>query len=221
MTHRVSLVLLALICAGCASHPRPALVPTVDETGEIRTADAVQYETQRAFAAEPGVLALAKSVARRDGHKLVLTREDGKTVEIADSPQCAGNDEESLDCVRRVLAAWLPSRHAFVIDERHYEGGAYILVDTRSGAQLRIDSPPHFSPDGSRFATFDKDDENEADGVRIWVRHGDGFVSEWDKQAAVDFIGWDGNDRLLVKIDGRSGAIVRSASGWTLQISAS
>jgi hypothetical protein len=221
MTRRASLILVALICVGCASQRQPphAVLSPDTEAGEIKAADAVQYETQRALAAEPGVLALAKSVARRDGHKLVLTREDGKTVEIADSPGC--DDAENPDCVSRVLAAWLPSRHAFVVDERHYEGGTYILVDTRNGAQLEIDSPPHFSPDGARFATFDQNEEGEADGVRIWARQGASFVSEWNKQAVVDFVGWDGNGRLLVKIDGKPAVIVRSASGWALQISAS
>jgi hypothetical protein len=216
---RAAFVLLTLLCAACAQtrtvSPPP---PQVDEAGQIRAADALQYESVRALQAEPAVLAPAKAVARRDKDTLILSREDGRTVEMVDARPCLpkGGDTQ---CTSYRLAAWLLSRHAFVVDVRRYEGGHYLLIDTRSGQSIEIAAPPHFSPDGIRFATFDGD-EDGGDGIRIWVAHGQSFVSEWNLQSAALFVRWDGNDRLLVKTEKRAGAIVKSRSGWSFQIGA-
>lgn len=216
---RAAFVLLALLCTACTQTHLASPPPAVDEAGQIKAADALQYESVRALQSEPAVLALAKAVARRDKDRLILSREDGRTVEFADAQPCLpeGGDTQ---CASHRLAAWLPSRHAFLVDVRRYEGGHYLLVDTRSGESLEIASPPHFSPDGTRFATFDGD-EDGGDGIRIWVAHGQSFVSEWNLSSGAQFVRWDGNDRLLVKGAKRANVIVRSASGWTLQISAS
>jgi hypothetical protein len=215
---RASFVLLALFGTACTQTHLASPPPQVDEAGQIKAADALQYESVRALQSEPAVLALAKAVARRDKDRLILSREDGRTVEFADAQPCLpeGGDTQ---CTSHRLAAWLPSRHAFLVDVRRYEGGHYLLVDARGGESLEIASPPHFSPDGTRFATFDGDDGG--DGIRIWVAHGQSFVSEWNLSSGTEFVRWDGNDRLLVKGARRTSVIVRSASGWTLQISAS
>jgi hypothetical protein len=216
---RAAFVLLTLLCTACTQTHLASPPPAVDEAGQIKAADALQYESVRALQSEPAVLALAKAVARRDKDRLILSREDGRTVEFADARPCLpeGGDTQ---CTSHRLAAWLPSRHAFLVDVRRYEGGHYLLVDARSGESLEIASPPHFSPDGTRFATFDGD-EDGGDGIRIWAAHGQSFVSEWNLSSGAEFVRWDGNDRLLVKTAKRTSAIVRSASGWTLQISAS
>ena len=216
---RAAFVLFTLFCTACTQTRVAAPAPSVDEAGQIRVADALQYESVHALQAEPAVLAPAKAVARRDKDTLILSREDGRTVEMVDARPClpAGGDTQ---CTSYRLAAWLPSRHAFVVDVRRYEGGHYLLIDTRSGQSIEIAAPPHFSPDGIRFATFDGD-EDGGDGIRIWVAHGQSFVSEWNLQSGALFVRWDGNERLLVKTEKRAGAIVKSRSGWTLQISAS
>ena len=104
--------------------------------------------------------------------------EDGRTVEFADAQPCLpeGGDTQ---CTSHRLGAWLPSRHAFVVDVRHYEGGHYLLVDARSGESLEISAPPHFSPDGARFATFDGDSADHtyaspgvAHQITVTVMHG-------------------------------------------------
>lgn len=216
---RAAFVLLTLLCTACTQTHLASPLPAVDEAGQIKAADALQYESVRALQSEPAVLALAKPVARRDKDRLILSREDGRTVEFADAQPCLpeGGDTQ---CTSHRLAAWLPSRHAFLVDVRRYEGGHYLLVDARSGEELEIASPPHFSPDGTRFATFDGD-EDGGDGIRIWVARGQSFVSEWNLPSGAEFVRWDGNDRLLVKTEKHAGAVVRSQSGWTFQISAS
>lgn len=216
---RAAFVLLALFCTACAQTRVASPPPAVDEAGQIQAADALQYESVRALQSEPAVLALAKAVARRDKDRLILSREDGRAVELVDARPCLpeGGDTQ---CTSYRLAAWLPSRHAFVVDVRRYEGGHYLLIDARSGERLEIASPPHFSPDGTRFATFDGD-EDGGDGIRVWAARGQGFISEWSLQSGAEFVRWDGNDRLLVKNGKRTDVILRSRSGWTLQISAS
>jgi len=222
---RAAFVLLALICTGC-TQPRVASPPAVDEMAQIAAADAVQYDSAKVLEAEAGVLALTKGVARRERDTLILTREGGHTVELADTPTCQREDYD-VHCVRYRLAAWLPSRHAFVVDALRYEGGSYLLIDALSGDRLGIASPPHFSPDGTRFATFDSDEESGADGIRIWAAHGASYASEWNLQRAAGFVRWDGNDRLLVKLlsppgarhpaADREAAFARSGAGWKLE----
>lgn len=221
---RAALVLFALTCAACTPS-RNALPPSAED-GEIRAADAVQYESAHAVEAEAVVLALAKGAARRESNTLILTREDGRRVELVDARPCRPEGDDT-QCTSYLLAAWLPSRHAFLVDVLRYEGGHYLLIDARSGERLEIASPPHFSPDGTRFATFDNDEENDADGIRIWVAHGQSFVSEWNLQHVADFVRWDGDNRLLVKLEPPPGerraagdgpaAIVRSGAGWKLE----
>jgi len=220
--HRAAFVLLALACAACAPS-RNALPPSAED-GEIKAADAVQYDSFHALEAEAGVLALTRGAARREADTLILTRENGRTVSLADTPTCQREDYD-VHCARYRLAAWLPSRHAFVVDVLRYEGGSYLLIDARSGDRLGIASPPHFTPDGTRFATFDSDEENAADGIRIWVAHGQGFVSEWNLQQSAEFVRWDGDDRLLVNVTdpkrpARPAAIARSGAGWKLEAAA-
>ncbi len=222
---RAVFFLLALVCAAC-TQPRVASPPAVDEMAQIAAADAVQYDSARVLEAEAGVLALAKGVARRERDTLILTREGGRTVELADTPTC-GRENYDVHCVRYRLAAWLPSRHAFVVDAVRYEGGSYLLIDARSGNRLEIASPPHFSPDGTHFATFDSDEESGADGIRIWAARGASYASEWNLQRAAGFARWDGNDRLVVKFEPppgarhpaaeREAAFVRSGAGWKLE----
>jgi hypothetical protein len=222
---RAAFGLLALVCTAC-TQPRVASPPAVDEMAQIGAADALQYDSARVLEAEAGVLALTKGVARRERDTLILTREFGHTVELADTPTCQ-RENYDVHCVRYRLAAWLPSRHAFVVDALRYEGGSYLLIDGLSGDRLEIASPPHFSPDGTRFATFDNDEESAADGIRIWTAHGASYVSEWNMQRAAGFVRWDGNDRLLVKFQSppggrhtatdREAALVRSGAGWKLE----
>ena len=229
MARRLVFLFTVLILAGCAHRPllpaQPALPPGA-EAQEIADADAAQYEFAGMRSVEGKVLPLAARVAKRGTYDLVLTLESGKTVAFVDSPLCAHENWER-DCVRYVLQAWLPSRHAFVVSELKDEAGRYWLVDTASGARLAIDGPPHFSPDGARFVTFDNDEENDADGIRIWVRKGQGYESEWNRVQIADFVRWDGNDRILVTLSpppdndgkfakGHAGALVRGASGWTV-----
>ncbi len=219
---RAAFILLALTCAACA--PSRNALPPGAEDREIKAADAVQYDSSHALEAEAGVVALTKGTARREADTLILTREDGRTVPLADTPACR-RENADVHCVRYRLAAWLPSRHAFVVDVLRYEGGSYLLIDARSGDRLEIASPPHFTPDGTRFATFDGDEENAADGIRIWAAHGTGYVSEWNLQRPAEFVRWDGNDRLLVNVadpkrPARPAVIARSGSGWKLEIAA-
>ncbi|HEX4860743.1 MAG TPA: hypothetical protein VFV07_05865 [Rhizomicrobium sp.] len=229
MARRSFLLIPILLLAGCVQHPiGPATAPLspAAEVQEIADADAAQYEFAGMRAVEGKVLPLAARVVKRGAYDLTLTLEDGKTIDFADSPLCARENWEH-DCVRYVLQAWLPSRHAFVVSEMKDEAGRYWLVDARSGAKLAIGGPPHFSPDGARFVTFDNDEENDADGIRIWVRKGAGYESEWNREQIADFVRWDGNDRILVTLSpppdndgklgqGHAGALVRSASGWSV-----
>jgi hypothetical protein len=220
MARRSLFLVPALIAASCAQlqkrPPAPTLTPAL-EAAQIDAAEAALYDTTQSLALEPGVLRLAAAVAKRDGGSLVLGIENAARVTLADD--CA----DAPKCVRYALVAWLPSRHVFVVDEAHYEGGDYILVDSRDGTRSQVPAPPHFSPDGTLFATV-AIDMNNAGSIDLWSAKG--FRNVWHDERNARFERWDGNDALVVDLyrdgqyppDGKAlpARIVRGASGWTL-----
>lgn len=225
MARRSLFLVLALAAAGCAQTPKHAPPPTLtpaQEAAQIDAAEAALYDTRQSLALEPGVLKLAP-VARRDAAGLTLMLENGRSTTLADAPSCA--DQDAVDCTRYSLAAWLPSHHLFVVDVAHYEGFDCLLVDTRDGARLEVPAPPHFSPDGTRFATALVDVESES-AIDIWQLGPKGYENVWHDGRLARFVRWDGDDALVVGLyrdnefppGGKTlpARIVRGAAGWTL-----
>lgn len=74
----------------------------------------------------------------------------------------------------------LPQGYA-LLEVIRMEGGAFLLVDERTGARFEIDAVPAVSPDGARFATasFDVVAGHVPNRLIVYRFDGNGIATEW------------------------------------------
>lgn len=129
----------------------------------------------------PQEMAMIKTVGgkvKREMNRLVLTVDNGKTVEFADKPV---NDK---DCLDFRFAAALVDQGYYVVMQGGYEWCNHILVNAKDGRQQEIDAVPVFSPDGTRFVTANHDLEAGYGHNRVQIfKIIDGMgVVEWSEE---------------------------------------
>jgi hypothetical protein len=131
-----------------------------------------------ARAAEPRLLTQGR--AERQGGDLVLVPVHGERQVFTDNKQACDADD-AHHCTGFALMGDFPKSNAWVVQQFYYEGGDFLLVDDRSGRQIRLNGTPFFSSDGGRFLIAPYDDENDVgpNNLEIWRRDGDGAVLEW------------------------------------------
>ncbi|EKD82325.1 MAG: hypothetical protein ACD_39C01358G0002 [uncultured bacterium] len=129
----------------------------------------------------PQEMAMIKTVGdkvKREMNRLVLTADNGKTVEFTDKPV---NDK---DCLDFRFAAALAGQGYYVVMQGGYEWCNHILVNAKDGRQQQIDAVPVFSPDGIRFVTANHDLEAGYGHNRVQIfKIVDGMgVVEWSEE---------------------------------------
>ena len=115
---------------------------------------------------------------KRVMNRLVLTADNGKTLEFIDVPV---NNKENLNFR---LEAILPDRGYYVVMQDGYEWCNHILVNAQDGRQQQIDAVPVFSPDGTRFVTANHDLDAHYGHNRVQIfKVIDGMgVVEWSEE---------------------------------------
>ncbi len=160
---------------------------------------------------ESQCLTQLQRLAQRSGDMLTLQLENGKTKTF--KSETRGCKEENPNkCARYQLIAYLPSRHAFGVSASYYEETEFILVSSRAGHVTKLDWEPHFSPTGKRFVAV-----GEANPMRrapkdivIYSAETDPPRLEWSHDAGnalalYSFAGWDGDDRVRLRVGMRVG----------------
>lgn len=169
----------------------------------------------------PGLFSRAKGA-------LKLKLADGKTKSFKDNKV----DGEAYRV--HVLSAYYPQWHVIVVGTGYYEGGGVSVVDQRSGSTVTPLNTPHFSGSGTWFAAVANCDAYCDEGIEIWTTISDPplrvFRHEPVGGKRYEFVGWDGEDRLKVRVS-KYGAqsdgllppdkslpaeVVRGPSGWRL-----
>jgi hypothetical protein len=170
------------------------------------------------------------SVAKRDGNHLRLTLANGQTKTFT-TTQAACKANIYAKCLVYRLAGYFARHRQFLVDVGFLlEGGTTLLVSHRTGNHIRLDATPHYSPTGKRLAAVSATESEGENSIQIFTTT-DPPKSEWryvvpqDEYALYEFVSWDGEERLKMKvatrIDGKLHQslpveAIRTPNGWTL-----
>jgi hypothetical protein len=219
-----------------AAPAMPVLANRWAENAQLEAAIAAQYDTKELTALEPGIIKGSYGRAARDGSALTLRISHGRPLILTDDQSGCGTGADQVDeskCFEFTLAADLPSRHAFIVCEGHYEGSNVLLIDDRTGQLEILSTIPRFSADNTRLLVISNDESRDAGLIEIWRRDGAPVTPEWalTTEAAsighylTEFIRWD---RAGIQLDLTNPAtgkepeqhhpalLVRHKSGWRL-----
>lgn len=220
---RILLAIAALLpLAACALHP------PLD-------ADCAKNAMCAARAAEPARISDSRGLAERDGDTLILHPADSPAIRFTDhKAACAAHEVDNCDGY--ALMASVPRSRALVVQQFLYEGSYFLLIDTVTGRQTRLNAMPFFSPDGGEFLVAPYDEENDTgpNNLEIWRRIADDAVLEWAHTIAQEhdedpslpfpyqtrFLRWN-EDRIALEFFTRNskpwrGSLTRTADGWHL-----
>jgi hypothetical protein len=186
-------------------------------------------------AAEPALLAASHGMADRQGDILALHPTDAPVIGFADHKDaCDAGD--AARCEGYALMGTFPKARAMIVQQFFYEGSSFILIDTGTGKQMRLEGMPAFSPDGTHFLVTPYDEENDTgpNHLEIWHRDGDGAVLEWahslEQEHAEDpdlpgpyqtrLLRWK-DDRIALEFftdhgETWRGTLTQNGSGWQL-----
>ena len=185
---------------------------------------------------ESSALLTASGRARRDGDTLYLTPSEATEYILTDSSDddC---EKQITNCETYRLAAYLPTRHAFLVIVGYYEGRSWALVDDRTGEVTDLPGVPHFSPDDQRLFVSDMSLSDGGRNIAIWRRDGRTWAVEWSRDPVAGatsgdgyfcgFVSWKG-DRIDLKFwrewnDDRkpvnpwSAVVTKDGAGWRLR----
>lgn len=152
--------------------PAAALPPAADP-GAI--CDTIDNSFRCARAIEAARLPHTPRAARRDGI-LLLTLSGGDTLRLVDRP-----GEGNGVVYYSYQDHWRGSGW-FVVQEQHYEGSAYLLIDQRTGERTDVPARPLLAPGGARFAvlSFDLEAGYAPNTLQIWSLGEGRPVLEWE-----------------------------------------
>ncbi|UFZ07798.1 hypothetical protein LQG66_16475 [Bradyrhizobium ontarionense] len=206
-----------------------ALMPRAASAGagffDLRTL-CQPFEIHNGSPEESACLKEQPAIARRDGRKLTLRLANGKTKVITDARECEPEGPEAA-CISYRLVGHIGDRH-YIVLVTPYECPYVMLVNRRTGAEIKIGSGPFLSPNGKRFITIDpRDDGNCGIDYRIAIfSNGDSPRLEWSykpeglEQYEVDTWIDDNRVRLQASSDTNKEAptdLTRTAQGWQLK----
>jgi hypothetical protein len=219
----IGLCLMALACA--AQSPR--LPESVNCERDPMRPDEVWERT------EAHCLGLLPEIAERNGKELRLTLDNGEAKTFQDVEEGCGPEKFVFErCFVYQLEAYFRIGNSFVVYHGYMECGYYILVDRRSGEEIKLDAMPIYSPNGTWFVSVnDSELCDRPYDVAIWsaasppqpefrYAQAKGGPSEtWE------FVAWDGEDRIKLRAslwDGKDWQThdteaVRTMRGWQLK----
>lgn len=141
----------------------------------------------------------AKGRAERNGKSLGLTLTNGRKRRYVNLDGCEDTPFRFDRCLQYQLVALLPSRRLFLIKADFYEGGAFFLVDDRTGRETRLSAEPVFGVRDDIFLVIDDDYAyGSGDELQIWRRKGDRVVRIWNwrrseepEERNIELIRWE------------------------------
>lgn len=233
---------LGLIAAlGCSILPATAFAGApVVSNGRVNCVEDADKDDAGRAADEAACIALTEGAVRRDGDKLVIRRANGEEIAFDSNPAaCAADEAEACHVVS--LHAYDAARGFALVEEGFYEAMAMNLIDLRTGAKLDLMARPEFSPSGDQLVSVIADLMNDpdqeilvydlkAEPFRRTFEAKRGTAAKFAKKnkdvALFEFAGWDGEDRVRLKIvndeQAQTGGaqLDRIKGKWTLKAAA-
>jgi hypothetical protein len=172
-----------------------------------------RYEGDRfSRAYEKACVAKTNSLVTRQGTELRLKLGNGATKLYKDKKsKVACENGAYASCKTYLLYDYFPDHGLFLVHVGYNESQAWYLLNQADGKEQEIIAPPGYSPNkkwlASVYATEGGDDGNN--GIDIFPADIDparsGFHYRPKDYEQWEFTGWDGDDRLLLKVTWRVG----------------
>jgi hypothetical protein len=164
---------------------------------------------------EKACIAQANSSAVRRGRELRLKLGNGASKVYRDEVACEKGPYER--CKRYVLYDYFPDHKLFLVNVGYYESDEWFLVGQLDGKEQQIVAPPGYSPSrkwlASVYWTEGPDDGNN--GIDIvaadFSSTDPAFHYRPEGYELWEFVRWDGDDRLLLKVTGTRATIRRES----------
>jgi hypothetical protein len=225
---RRALLALALGCAGGTAVAQ-VNAPSTPVPLPRERPFAAHTEDMKCRRHEGACINRLRGLAWRDGDHLHLRLANGKTATFTTtSAACAARSPEK--CLRFGLVGYYARHRSYLVDANYRgHGGVKLLVSTRTGEHVKLDAYPDFSPSGRRFAAVNSAESGD-NSIEVWTAS-DPPKLEWryvvpeNEYSVYEFAGWDGDDRLKMRVTTRIGEemheavpveAVRTAAGWRL-----
>lgn len=157
-------------------------------------------ETDRS---ENACLAQVGDLAQRVGHGLQLKFRNGKTrIYLNEEAKCQSNDADG--CVKYQLTGYFAEHDLILIEVDYWEGASWLLVRAKTGEEVAIVAPPHYSPDRRWLVSVASSvgPAGPPNGMDIVPSIPSPSLKEWhyripdDGQWLYEFAGWEGNTRV-------------------------
>jgi hypothetical protein len=160
---------------------------------------------------ETACIAQANSSAVRQGLELRLKFGDGASKVYEDNYDEASCEQHQEDCKQYVLYDYFPEHGLFLVNVGSNENQQWLLVRQSDGKEQQINAPPGYSPNkkwlASVYWTDGGDDGNN--GIDIFPADlnttDPAFHYRPTEYECWEFAGWDGDDRLLLRVIWRVG----------------
>jgi len=170
-----------------------------------------RYESDPfSHAVEKACLAKMGPQAGRRGDELRLKLSNGAVKLYKDDPNKKACESGQSDrCKSYMLYDYFPEARAFLVHVMYYESDSWLLLRQQDGKDEEIVAPPRYSPSkkwlASVFWTEGPSDGNN--GIDIFpVNIGSPeptFHYRPDQYELWEFVGWEGDDRLSLKVSWR------------------
>jgi hypothetical protein len=180
---------------------------------------------------EKACIAKTGALVARRGRELRLKLASG-ALKLYKSNQPEG-DCHGESCKSYMLYDYFPEHRLLLVHVMYYESDQWLLVRQQDGREERVVAPPRYSPSkkwlASVFWTDGPSDGNN--GIDIVPANGDStepaFHYRSEGYELWEFVSWQGDDRLLVKVTSHVGSdpelvtkpaeVVRVNGKWELQ----
>jgi hypothetical protein len=171
------------------------------------------------YAQEAPRIAPYQDRVQRTGDDLHLHLLNGQEVLLTNPPGYCQNPDACPAVY--TYDSFVAAAGAYLVEVSYWEGGAFMLVDARTGARTLIVDRPHLDRSGHRFIAV-LDSEEQGHAIEIWRLDPTGPQREFavDSSQSYSFVTWHGSDDVEFSARGAEGHggteihLVRGETGW-------
>src|SRR4030095_16021932 len=171
------------------------------------------------YAEEAPRIALFQDRVLRTGDDLHLQLLNGQEVLLTNPPGYCQHPEACPPVY--TFDGFIAAAGAYLVEVSYWEGGAFMLIDARTGARTEIVDRPHLDSSGRRFVAV-LDSEEQGHAIEIWRLDPAGPPREFAVYSPkyYRFVAWHWSDDVELSArdaDGHRGTeihLVRSQTGW-------
>lgn len=192
------LMMIALTIAACSEQDAPSSEGQPLGTSAPLAASAVVQQTE-SRKQEAEEITKSEHLVERDGKKLTIHLQSGKTLELVDSEAC----EDYESCRSYIYRGLIADKQFFWVIVGFYEGSQSLLISKETGEQIDTIRDPHVSPDGKFIISASDAEAYEDPGVFLWGINKGSLVSRFNFVPAdyqlFNFVRWKDSTKVDLK----------------------